>query len=546
MASGQNSETDDTNTRRETSRRQKGVLVRRAIECSLQLLARLSHYRVYLTAEERSKHRTSSGDIDRHPVRGRKAQRFFLFDAPGTRNDEEHGRSSSSSSSGEDTIPKPEGFEYPDEYTMAFGIWNCFPFMRRRHKHSRVYARRSSESSDSSSGSNTIDLELHIAISCGDITNIVIGEMNPRNNSRRLEWFPPTATLNNNNDDNTNRASQRFSSMSAYETNELDSYFMEYTGRLEYAICGPAVESLEDALAAAKAGEMSMTPEVYDLALKQSLELTYERRRQFYIVKGYEEQPRRGSNSGRHHGNLSNHSKNTQSASYLASRPELRKQASKLNIEPLVPRIRNKSQMQLSSEESSPHYFKYVNRSALYRLEHSPDGNFPAQFRDVTIMFVSLGKLNCASPEGLETAQKAAVLAMQILVKYEGTMTSYGKKDIMQDSQPFDAGMLQQFAVDDKGKCQHVFVSISILRVCLQVPLYSPSLDFLLYHMKEKLCLAPRPRSSFVMRIGNCSFRILLSRCQQELSLMLCFLKATPIVVIQAYPGTLSFWQSAC
>ncbi|KAI9271789.1 hypothetical protein BDA99DRAFT_500982 [Phascolomyces articulosus] len=443
---------------REASERQRRVLVRRAVECGQQLLARLSHYRVYLTAEERTKHRTSSGEIDRHQARGVKMQRFFLFDGQSSSSNEDHQKLQHRRPSSSTTATRPTGpdsiddfTEYPDEYSMAFDIWSCIPFIRRKNQNGKIYARRSSVSSDScNNNKNAIDLELHIAVSCGDVTNVIIGEMNPEyrpadRTSKMMNGYGGDHNCGIGNSSSAatgagDRKSKRISKMSADVPDSVDIYFTEYSGRLEYAISGPAVESLEDALTAAKAGEMSITPEIYSLVLTQPLDVTYEKRKEFYIVKSREpdDHPRKGSNNSRglvghhnrHHHHPSISSGSTPNASYLSTRPELQKQASRLNIEPLVPKIRNINYFELSND-SNANYYKYVNRSALYRLQHSPDGNFPAHFRDVTIMFVSLGKLTVASSEGLEIAQKATVQAMQLLVKYEG--------------------MLQQFAVDDKG-----------------------------------------------------------------------------------------------
>jgi hypothetical protein len=72
-------------------------------------------------------------------------------------------------------------------------------------------------------------------------------------------------------------------------------------------------------------------------------------------------------------------------------------------------------------------------------------------------MFVSLGKTNVTTEDGLEKVQKALLLAIQALVKYEG--------------------MLQQFAIDDKGntskkKRQDL---IYIFRRYFTVCIWSPS-----------------------------------------------------------------------
>lgn len=426
------SELDET---KGTSQRHINVLVRRAVECGLQLLARLSHYRVYLTAEERTKHRNSVGEIDRHQARGTKGQRFNLFEGSQSSSSDDQNSNSDTrrDSSRNDTPLNPYqdvDSEYVNEYSVAFDIWNCIPFLKRRkNRQNKVNIRRPSEESDSSGPDlNAIDLELHIAVSCGDITNVVIGEMEPDTSTRNSGGRFPNGLSGGNTSNSSKRESNRFSRISAKELDAINSYFLEYTGRLEYAICGPAVESLEDSLSAAKAGEMSITPEVYDLIRKQSIDLTFEKRKQFYIVKNKELGPSPTNKVGalRHHHGGQHHPKTSDpNAGYLAVRPELQKQASKLNIEPLIPRVRNQSHLYLSNEMNL-NYYKYVNRSALYRLQNSPDGNFPAQFRDVTVMFVSLGQLNVATAEGLEIAQHAAVVAMQLLVKYEGKLPGWG------------------------------------------------------------------------------------------------------------------------
>ncbi|KAI9311398.1 hypothetical protein BX666DRAFT_2032142 [Dichotomocladium elegans] len=423
-------------TTRNLTVRQKSVIVRRAIECGQQLLARLSHYRVYLTAEERAKHRTATGEINRQQVRSIKAQRFVLFDGQSSGDGGSSSNNSESSamlhypSAGPSTPSGPDSIsiiEYPEEYSMAFDALSCLPLLRckghqsKRKKSSRVYAHRPSDAtnmvnSDSTSIKNVVDLELHIAMSCGDVTNVILGEQtapteNSSNSKSRHHTLSPYSTSLNG---------QNSKRRSAEELTTVDKHFLDYAGRLEYAICGPAVEQLEDALSAAKGGEMSITPEVHRLVYNQSLDYVYEKRKRIYIVRGREHED--------HNKRIARH--NTAAATYLSNHPELKRQASKLSIEPLVPRTRHKEFRELSNDPN-PNYFKYVNRSALYRLQRSPDGNFPAQFREVTVMFVSLGRLNVATPRGLHIAQKAVTCAIRILVKYEG--------------------MIQQFAVDDKG-----------------------------------------------------------------------------------------------
>lgn len=410
---------------KEKSARQKNLLVRRAVECGLQLLARQSHYRVYLTAEERSKHRSSlTGEIDRRGIQGTD-QRFFLFDGSGQSTDSE-------GSVSRDSLHMSSVLDldhsYAEEYSTAFNFWNCIPALFGKSRQNRVYAtRRQSDTSETTKGEpDAIDLELHIALSCGEITNVILGDMK--------------ATPNE-----TTKKQKRFSYVSPNGTESLVDYTLEYTGRLEYAICGPAVESLEDALSAAKAGEMSITPDAFKLFQNQTMNLSYEKRNQFFVVKSSDAAtPKK---SGRHHHTASK--SGAPYANYLADRPGLMTRAATLNIEPLIPRTRDTSYLELSSDPN-PNYLKYINRSALYRLQHSPDDNFPAQFRDATIMFISLGKLNVATPEGIKIAQKATFTTIQTLVKYEGSVDVVRR--VPNGLLTINVGILQQFAVDDKGK----------------------------------------------------------------------------------------------
>ncbi|KAI8987603.1 hypothetical protein BDF20DRAFT_277734 [Mycotypha africana] len=399
--------------------RQKNLLVRRAVECGLQLLARQSHYRVYLTAEERTKHRSSlTGEIDRRGSAA-KNQRFFLFDG-GSANTADSEASTSRDSLHLSPVPDLD-HSYPEEYSTSFNFWNLISLLFSKNKNNKVHTARRAcgdalESSANQEKPNAIDLDLHIALSCGDVTNIVIGEANVslESHARRNSTY-----------------------MKESNVESLTIYPLEYTGRLEYAICGPAVESLEDALSAAKAGEMSITPEAYELFQNQTMSLVCEKRNQFYVVKSSETTTisKRGGAIGgvasrQFHSSSHQKTPSIPNATYLADRPGLKTRAATLNIEPLIPRTREMNYWKAESDPN-PNYFKYINHSALYRLQHSPDDNFPAQFRDATVMFISLGKLNPATPEGLSIAQKATYTTIRILIKYEG--------------------ILQQFAVDDKG-----------------------------------------------------------------------------------------------
>lgn len=396
--------------------RQKNLLVRRAVECGLQLLARLSHYRVYLTAEERTKHRSpETGEIDRRAQQAEKNQRFFLFDGGTASSDSQ--RSSSHESLPLDSSIEHLDHTYAQEYSTSFNFWNFIPliFGKKKNKQNKVYAtRRASNTSDTTKEEpDSIDLELHIALSCGDITNVILGDLYASNSSSSLPASPTS-----------NKKQNRFSYISIKSGNNDAStdYMLTYRGRLEYAICGPAVESLEDALSAAKAGEMSITPEAYEIFEKQAMTLTYEKRQQFFVVKSsqwFNQPTRKGLGGGNRP--AANASKGF-SSPYLADRPGLMKSGAKtLKLEPLIPRTRDASLMELSTDPN-PNYTKYINRSALYRLQHSPDDNFLPQFRDCTIMFISLGKLNVATQEGIKIAQKATRATIAALVKYEGML----------------------------------------------------------------------------------------------------------------------------
>lgn len=403
-------EDENNENSNEKMARQKNVLVRRAVECGLQLLARLSHYRVYLTAEERTKHKSSeTGEIDRR-VKPDKNQRFYLFDGGGNGS-----TNSQRSSFSRDSLPLEScenlDTSYAEEYSTSFNLWNCIPLMFGKGRKNKVYAtRRASDTSDTIKETvDSIDLELHIALSCGDITNVILGDIN---NITIAPISPKTA-----------KKKQRFSYVSSNGNEEENDYNIEYTGRLEYAICGPVVESLEDALNAAKAGEMSVTPEAYEIFQNQAMmNISFEKRKQFYVVTGSDFSTQRKSLRPLNGKNYS-----SPNASYLATRPGLLNRAATLNIEPLIPRTRDPSYFELTTDPN-PHYFKYINRSALYRLKHSPDDNFPPQFRDATIMFISLGKLNVATPEGIQIAQRASMATIEALVKYEGKCYFYSIK----------------------------------------------------------------------------------------------------------------------
>ncbi|KAI9309138.1 hypothetical protein BJ944DRAFT_194658 [Cunninghamella echinulata] len=515
-------------TSEKISPQQQYVLVQRAVECGMELLAKQSHYRVYLTPEERSKHRASSTEETERRTRNIFGQRLIPFDHLNNNNndnnnnnnnnnnnsknknnnnekkdnDNENQQSTSSSSSSSsssvsssslplDSFERSDIFNSSQEYSMDFTIWDCIPFIKNRRK--RVYGQRPSISSDRSGSTNSIDLDLHIALSCGDISNIILGDMNSNastmnnsiSNNNISKQNQKSANINNNNSESplpsptsNNNNNNRISIVSYQSTDgeEVHEDFFHYQGRLEYAICGPAVEALEAAISTAKAGELCLTHTAFNALRQQHIGFNYERRKNFYVIRGsqinsnqlmnhYYHYGTGSSNNGRQTPSISKKSKRRykftngifHSSSSTASlqttnnnnqnpNPLLDQQQQPLSLSPHDISLLDNTSTQLTingmhpiqvkfdndgEEEINPVFLKYINRSALYRLQQSTNDSFPAQFRDVTIMFISLGKLNPATDNGLKLAQKAVYLCVKTLVKYEGT--------------------LQQFAVDDKG-----------------------------------------------------------------------------------------------
>ncbi|KAI8086298.1 uncharacterized protein BX664DRAFT_335464 [Halteromyces radiatus] len=464
------------------SQRQKHVLVRKAIECGLQLLARQSHFRVYLTAEEIIRHRGPGGEIQRHHHIGKDEQRRVsmfdsIYEGKSSRDTSKPGAtidinkdSYDNNTSGKKSVNGGEKNKFKSialkahlhrdtEQDQDSNAWyHMNPFKKKHYDNliSKVAdRRRSSNNSGGQSSRKTdlksIDLELHIAVSCGDVTNVILGDINPTGAITETPFFYQQVVHVNNDtkdkrasnledstpsqsdDDDSSHLNIKDGSKRSYKSlstaTNYDDYFLRYRGRLEYAIGGQAVEALDKALTAARAGEISITPEAFEVVNEKTMRLPYEIRDGYYVVKGFDfSKPNNLSRSQQLQ--QQRVSPGQPNADYLSDRPGLIIQASQLKIEPLVPKTRDTSFLNLTTDPSLQ-YFKYLNRSALYRLQHSVEGNFPAQFREATIMFISLGKIHVNTSEGLEKAQHALFSAIRRLVKYEG--------------------MLQQFAIDDKG-----------------------------------------------------------------------------------------------
>ncbi|KAF9084995.1 hypothetical protein BGX23_010057 [Mortierella sp. AD031] len=163
------------------------------------------------------------------------------------------------------------------------------------------------------------------------------------------------------------------------------------TGRLEYAICGEHMAAIDDALNMARAGEVTVTKNAWKYVNPDCYPWSEPRRNCFIL-------------------------KNNQPVD---------------NVEAQILRKVRNDNLPDTPLDVNPNYYKYINKSAIHRLILYPDNNFPAQFRNATILFISLGDVKPWTPEGLAFCQKAMFIVHQITSAYEG--------------------FIQQFAVDDKG-----------------------------------------------------------------------------------------------
>ncbi|KAG0057101.1 hypothetical protein BGZ83_001535 [Gryganskiella cystojenkinii] len=302
--------------------RRNRVIVRKAVECGLELLARLSNYRIYLSEREYSR-KFSGSPLDETAANGR-----TLSNEDGNNGNMNAVNSNQSGNSNSQWNAYNSGtFASGNNLDIAAsgGVGGS---LHRKREESILSSRPGSATSKQnkvgsffanaknlftnttfSSDRNTVpsedvsddshELQLHMALSAGSISNIIIGDIGGDNG--------------------------------------LDNLLLQATGRLEYAICGEQMSTIDDALNMARAGELTITAAAW----------------------------------------------------------------------------------------------KYINKSAIHRLILYPDNTFPAQFRTVTILFVSLGDVKPWTAEGLATCQKAFFQVHKVTSEYEG--------------------FIQQFAVDDKG-----------------------------------------------------------------------------------------------
>ncbi|KAF9571254.1 hypothetical protein EC968_000797 [Mortierella alpina] len=380
------------------SRRNK-VLVRKAIQCGLELLSRLSSYRINLSEEEYSQQQPSpilddaraGGGGAGHNDEGNGTSFYSLNNHSGSGN---HWNGTVSSATGSISsnshllVPITRINSYGNNGNGGNQVNNLDLIgaggsvgSRKWDDPAPLYSRPGSTTSRQNragaffanaknlftpSGTksdrqgmaaediseDSHELQLHLALSAGPISNIIIGDIGRENG--------------------------------------LDNLLEQTTGRLEYAVCGEQMADIDDALNMARAGELTITPSAWKFVNPDAYPW-FEPRRHCFILK---------DNKSVHYDDK------------------------------LLSRVRNDKLLN-KSVESNPHYYKYINKSAIHRLILYPDNKYPAQFRNVTILFVSLGDIKAWTPEGLDICQRAIYQIHRTTSEYEG--------------------FIQQFAVDDKG-----------------------------------------------------------------------------------------------
>ncbi|KAL1916785.1 uncharacterized protein VTP21DRAFT_5489 [Calcarisporiella thermophila] len=304
-------------------RRMKMVLVRRAMECGIQLLSRLRKHTIKFSPNQRYRQRKPTSDLHFHDVE---------ITPPST-------------------PPLVNGHSFP---SLNKSRLKLLDFRLRGHADSSLNLSKAKVRRRTEVSEQEFELQLHVAVAAGEVTHVVIGNVGDES-----------------------------------VLGDPSLVYERCSGRLEYAICGETVESLGPALAIAKEGEMTMTKEAWKYADPHNLDLTYQTRDNCVII--------------RHHRQWRN-------------RP----------LDPILPRVRHGIQL---PDATSYQFFKYINKSALYRLCLG-DGN-PAHLREVTILFMGLRGVNVAAGRGQVIAQKSIQILFKALDNYDG--------------------YLQQFAVDEKG-----------------------------------------------------------------------------------------------
>ncbi|KAK3814886.1 MAG: hypothetical protein J3Q66DRAFT_432623, partial [Benniella sp.] len=343
-----------------TLRRNK-LTVRRAIECSLELLARLSNYRIYLSEREFARKLSGTLSASDDGNSNEDESNINSNNSTGGFRKREGSASSGSLRPGSITSRTRGGF-----FAAAKSLFSHTNGGERQDESNTGYSLPGAIGGSEDSH----DLQLHMALSAGDICKCLLDSG---------MYFKRT------------KAHVAVSLFLAWGESGIDDLLVQDTGRLEYAICGEQMSTIEDALSLAHAGEVTITKSAWQYVNPDAYPLC-EPRRNCFILKAT----------------------HTETA---------------LSI-PLIRRVRNDKLLN-APVESNPHYSKYVNKSAIHRLILHPDGEYPAQFRNATILFVSLGNVKPWISEGLSFCQRAMIIVHEITSTYEG--------------------FIQQFAVDDKG-----------------------------------------------------------------------------------------------
>ncbi|KAI1321822.1 hypothetical protein EDD11_000098 [Mortierella claussenii] len=417
-----------------TGSRRHRVIVRKAVECGLELLARLSNYRIYLSEKEFSRKLTGSSSPDDHQHNSGSGTSVNEDGSHGPYNLNQGGNGNCQWNS---------NYNYNATISSATGSIGASSFLSvPGNRSSSNLSIGGNNGNGYNSGNGSSNSSRRSSVPNNPVSPVLpVNRFSSSNNldiaggfrTREESIMPysrPESTTSKQNRagaflanaknffTHSNFSDRLGGGVSSEDVSEdshelqlhlamsagsisniiigdighdsgLDNLVLQTTGRLEYAICGEQMSAIDDALNMARAGELTITAAAWRFVNPQAYPW-FEPRRHCFILK------------------------NIQSA----------------NDDPLPRRIRNDKLLN-TSVESNPHYYKYINKSAIHRLILYPDNTFPAQFRTVTILFVSLGDVKPWTPEGLATCQKAIFQVHQVMSEYEG--------------------FIQQFAVDDKG-----------------------------------------------------------------------------------------------
>ncbi|KAF9923508.1 hypothetical protein FBU30_006445 [Linnemannia zychae] len=231
--------------------RRNKVTVRKAVECGLELLARLSNYRIYLSEKEFSRKLSGptvdeNGQIKGPAFGGNDDGNNSAFSpSNGTQNGNGNTQwntayTNAAVISGNGSIGASAFLSVPTNRPSNNGNNSSNGSTIRRSSHDRQNVHPEDLSED------TFELQLHMAMSAGPISNIIIGDIG--------------------------------------QENGLDNLMLQTTGRLEYAICGEQMATIDDALNMARAGELTITATAWSF-VNPTAYPWYEERRHCFILK---------------------------------------------------------------------------------------------------------------------------------------------------------------------------------------------------------------------------------------------------------------------